>query len=88
MASPSQATVKVQEAVKAVQDFIRTLYGPDQLRYVELEEIELLDSPPEWQITMGFSSPALTFMTGGKKDLRVFRVDSTSGEVKSMKLRK
>ncbi len=80
--------IDVQEAVGAVRDFINNLYGPNQLQFTVLEEVEYLEDIDEWRITMTLGSPASILGKSDKSSqMKVFRVDGDTADVISMKIR-
>ena len=81
-------TISVKAAVTAVQAFIKDLFGPEQLRYTRLEEIELNQLETEWLVTMSLSSSTNVIFSPNERDFRTFRVDANTGRVISMKARK
>jgi len=52
---------------------------------VRIEEVELSDDERFWLITLSFSPPDHPFSM--QREYKLFKVDASSGEVKSMKIR-
>ncbi len=94
--------INVKEATAAALIELKILYPNKEILAPELEEVELTGDEKKWLITLGFLVPdptplppmqrAVLQMSGNdKKFLRkykIFTVDSDSGKVTSMKIRK
>jgi hypothetical protein len=89
-----------QAAAKYLSD-MRDLIDA-KLRDVRLEEIELLEAPKVWVVTLGYDVPSqasndlfpailnprpLPGQVVYKRDYKTFQVNSETGEVESMKIR-
>jgi hypothetical protein len=80
------AMINVKEAVKKAAEYFTDLYH-DEFCNVLLEEVELTDG--YWLITLGYDRPPVLpqFAEKGPRAFKVFKVDSETGEVISMKIR-
>ncbi|MFH1743343.1 MAG: hypothetical protein ABIH23_30420 [bacterium] len=78
-----------EAATKALQYF-KDLYPATVLSSILLEEVELSDDRKFWLITLGYmpqtANPFLPFGPGGR-EFKVFKVNSETGEVVSMKIK-
>lgn len=90
--------IDVKTAVIAANDYLQDVKDlmKIQLESLRLEEVELSEDQREWLITLGFDVPVKTnslanFMAGTnsihQREYKLFKVDSETGEVKSMKIR-
>ena len=83
--------IPVKEAVKGAMVFLAQLQESNPPEDVTIEEVELSDDGLFWLITISFSpsGSSIAAITGQKtiKKYKIFRVDATSGEVVSMKMR-
>ena len=57
---------------------------------LQLEEVELSDDEKYWFITLSYPlpSPVPLLNLPPKKDYKIFKIDSKTGQVRSMKIRK
>ncbi|MBD1830469.1 hypothetical protein NDI47_16485 [Microcoleus vaginatus GB1-A2] len=91
-------TIDVRKAVGAAQQYFASLQ--DMIGYPtedwRLEEAELSEDKKHWFITLGFirpvdktSNPLANFMENPnyEREYKVFKIDATTGEVQSMKIR-
>lgn len=91
-------TIDVRKAVGAAQQYFGSLQ--DMIGYPtedwRLEEAELSEDKKHWFITLGFirpvdktSNPLANFMEtpNYEREYKVFKIDATTGEVQSMKIR-
>ena len=79
--------INVQEATKKAIAYMESFYSG--LQNIQLEEVELEDDRNHWQITLSFldqESMGLPIYPRPKK-YKIFRIDSTTGDVISMKIR-
>ncbi|HEY9298492.1 MAG TPA: hypothetical protein VIQ31_19485 [Phormidium sp.] len=90
--------VDVRSAVGAAQQYFISLqdmigFGTEDLR---LEEAELSEDKKHWFITLGFIRPVdktsnpladLIATRNYEREYKVFKIDATTGEVQSMKIR-
>jgi hypothetical protein len=90
--------VDVRSAVGAAQKYFISLqdmigFGTEDLR---LEEAELSEDKKHWFITLGFIRPVdktsnpvadLLAIRNYEREYKVFKIDATTGEVQSMKIR-
>jgi hypothetical protein len=85
--------IDVKQAVQAASDFIKQLYGANQLKQLTLEEVELTDDDRFWLVTLGFSRPELVspleaFATAKqRREYKILKIHADSGKVQSMKIR-
>ena len=91
-------TIDVRNAVGAAQRYFGSLqdvigYPTEDLR---LEEAELSEDKKHWFITLGFIRPVdktsnpvadLLAIRNYEREYKVFKIDATTGEVQSMKIR-
>jgi hypothetical protein len=81
------AKMAAQAAAKYLQDLVAINNGHP----ITVEETELSEDGKYWLITLGFVpvNPSLGFlMSGGSKEYKSFEISVSSGQVKSMKIRK
>lgn len=86
----------VKSATNSAITFLHTIYKPNNFQDIMLEEVELSDDERYWYITIGFSKKTTPTGLHALKGLvvsyervfKIFRVDTKTGEVKSMKIRK
>jgi hypothetical protein len=85
--------IDVKAAVASAVKYFREFEGLMPVRDIRLEEVEL-NSADDWLITLSAvdMSPTgplgpLAAQFGSKRIYKIFRIDSGSGEVKSMKVR-
>lgn len=90
--------IDVRAAVTAANRYLQDVNDlikiqPESLR---LEEVELSEDQREWLITLGFDVPIRTNSWANlvpetnsiyQREYKLFKVDSETGEVKSMKIR-
>jgi hypothetical protein len=90
--------IDVKTAVTAANSYLQDIKDlmKIQLESLRLEEVELSEDQHEWLITLGFDIPirtnSLTNLMAGtssvyQREYKLFKVDSETGEVKSMKIR-
>jgi hypothetical protein len=92
--------INVVEAVTAANGYLQDVKDMMKIQFesLRLEEVELSEDQREWLITLGFDIPiksnsmnSLTSMMGTnsvyQREYKLFKVDSETGEVKSMKIR-
>ncbi|MEX0270456.1 hypothetical protein AB3R30_15030 [Leptolyngbyaceae cyanobacterium UHCC 1019] len=90
--------IDVKGAVEAANSYLQDFKDlmKIQLESLRLEEVELSEDQHEWLITLGFDVPMKTsslanLMAGAnslyQREYKLFKVDSETGEVKSMKIR-
>ena len=91
-------TIDVRNAVGAAQRYFGSLqdvigYPTEDLR---LEEAELSEDKEHWFITLGFIRPVdktsnylgdLITTRNYEREYKIFKIDATTGEVQSMKIR-
>lgn len=85
--------VDIKQAAQAAEAFARSLYDERGLPKLRIEEVDLSEDGRAWEITLGWDDPApgapglVTLGFSTPRVYKTFRVDSASGEVKSMKIR-
>ena len=90
--------VDVKTAVTAANSYLRDIKDLMKIRLesLRLEEVELSEDQGEWLITLSFDVPIKTnslanLMAGTnsiyQREYKLLKVDSETGEVKSMKIR-
>ena len=83
----------VKEAAQRASEYFAGLYAKEGVENVQLEEVELTDDGEYWLITLSYpmvppSDMAIVpFNLAFKRKYKVFKIDSKTGEVKSMKIR-
>ncbi|MGI9104681.1 MAG: hypothetical protein ACR2G4_00370 [Pyrinomonadaceae bacterium] len=82
--------IDVKQATQSATNFISGLYSTEVISNSMLEEVELSEDGKYWLITLSFSAPSssvsLLFSSGGRR-YKIFKVDTDTGEVVSMKIR-
>lgn len=84
----------VQEAVEKASIYCKKMFRSSGATNIELEEVELSEDEAYWLITLSFTLPLLgTFLpevvTGKRRTkYKVFKVESETGNVVSVKIRK
>jgi hypothetical protein len=90
--------IDVRQAVIAAKEYLQSLKDQigRQIEDLRLEEVELSEDKNFWLITLGFSRPAdraknpladLTDSPKYEREYKIFKIDSQTGEVQSMKIR-
>lgn len=90
--------IDVKTAVTAANNYLQDVKElmKVQLESLRLEEVELSEDQREWLITLGFDVPirtnSLANLVAGtnsvyQREYKLFKIDSETGEVKSMKMR-
>ena len=81
--------IDAKKAASIALEYLEDLF-PDNSGY-ELEEIDSSDDERYWIITIGMTdstSPTLTTLSGKAKKYKEVKIDSKTGNVKSVKIRK
>lgn len=82
--------IEVKQAAEAAFTYFSDLYKGGHYN-LALEEVELSNDEKYWLITLGYNPPTTGFtqLTGAgiKREYKQFKIDSTTGEVVSMKIR-
>ena len=80
----------VKEAARKASEYFAGLYSDQKIPNVQLEEVEISDDGMYWLITLSYPvAPELAALNFNfKRKYKVFTIDSKTGEVKSMKIRK
>ncbi len=83
--TPRGQKIPPQQAAENAVHYLLTLIprASDAL----LEEIELSNDGKTWEVTLSFRNPGDAIALF-KRDYKVFKVDATTGEVRSMRIRK
>ncbi len=82
----------VKQAAQKASEYFTTLYTGRNTANVQLEEVELTEDGRYWLITLSYPLASLTGLSeflgkGGPREYKVFKIDASTGEVKSMKIR-
>ncbi len=83
----------IKTAVSTAMTFVKSLYSPQSLRDLLLEEVELSSDETEWLVTIGFSlpsedNPLIGFgRTSLQRHYKIVRVNAETGAPVSMKIR-
>ena len=91
--------VDVKQAVSKAMDYLEDMYQIDQFKDVLLEEVDLSEDNKYWNVTIGFTrlqdstsgGPMATLIGQSaefKREYKVFQIDSTTGDLRSMRSRK
>lgn len=88
----SGTKVTARQAAQAATKYLKEVCTPPAIENVLLEEIELSEDSRYWQVTLSFkqypSTAALSeILDAPEKKLRVFKIDTATGRVLSMKIR-
>ena len=95
--------IDVKQAIKAAKESLSGLYQDFEVKDLLLEEVELTEDEKFWNITLGFSVPRMgtepqlyqqyarqdpiLFPTKYERQYKLFKIDTTSGQMKSMTIR-
>lgn len=82
--------IDVKQAAQSASNFIVGLYSNETISDVMLEEVELSEDGKLWLITLSFFTPPSSphiFLNNRVKQYKIFKVDTDTGEVLSMKIR-
>lgn len=77
----------VNDAVRAAAQFFAQLDHKPAYQELSVEEVELDEQGHFWSITLGYTAPNPLPLATPIKSYRVFRVNNSTGEVVSMKIR-
>ena len=94
-----KAVSVARDYLKSVKDLVTE--SEEQIRDLRLEETELTDNEQYWLITLSYDVPIPEYRTQLRalintlnrvekkyeKEYRIFKIDTQTGEVKSMKIR-
>ena len=88
----SEPKVTAKQAAQAAAKYLNDVCAPPAIENVLLEEIELSDDGRFWQVTLSFKQyPSSSVMSEvfdtAEKKLRVFKIDTKTARVVSMKIR-
>ena len=91
-AKPLKPAVDAREAVRAATEYCKHLFEDLLISDLSLEEIEPTEDRKYWLITLGLSVPVKntalpTYLQVPRRKLKVFKVNSQTGEVVAMKMR-
>lgn len=87
------SSIDPKSAAQLAIDYVREVYGEDNVSEPLLEEIELTTNRNTWKITVSFMRKAQVGMLKGLNQFKTERVykllelDAESGEIRSMKIR-
>lgn len=97
MTQETNIKIDVRAAVHAAENYLNSLQDKigTGIQDVRLEEVELSEDKTYWLITIGFnrltdtaSNPlGLPAIPQHEREYKIFKIDTTTGEVKSMKIR-
>jgi hypothetical protein len=73
--------IDVSHAISAVVDYVNKFPNLIPTAEMRLEEVEADEAQSEWIITLSLLDNVFT----GNRSFKVFRVDGTNGDVKSMR---
>lgn len=85
--------LQLKEAIEITLNYFKEIYDRELHTYrdINIEEIELSDDEDYWYITVGYTVPStmvkLFQSSEGMRKYKIFKVDSNTGAVKSMKIR-
>jgi len=91
--------IDAKQAVKKAVTYLNEMFDTTEFRDVFPEEVELIDDDRFWDVTIGFlrrqvstsEGPMASLVgptDGFKREVRVFRIDAETGNVRSMKSKK
>jgi hypothetical protein len=85
--------IDVKEAVQKAILFVHDVVPDSRANSAFLEEVELSEDGAKWLVTVSVPSPKSSslgsIMSGGSdRDYKLIRIDSTTGVVESLKIRK
>lgn len=86
----STTMIDVKEAVQSASKYfneLQNIFGLMKAEDLRLEEVEISDDRSQWLITLGYRIDEDRLGMRSKREYKIFTVDSTNGEVKSMKIR-
>ena len=78
--------IDVSAAISTAKYYLESVFAAEGYKEVRLEEATLTDDDRFWLITFGFDQPQL----GGtlwRKDYKVVKVDSQSGQARGVQIR-
>lgn len=81
--------ITVKEAAKIARDYLINLYTDTNI--YDVEEVELTEENKYWLITIAMADEHIqlaNILGAGKKKYKIVQVDSQTGEVRSVKIRK
>ncbi len=85
--------IDAKDAVRIALDYVQTMYKPEDIPQLILEEVELSKEEDFWFVTVSFLPSAakspIEAMTGsrGAQAYKVLRIHAETGLVHSMKMR-
>ena len=82
--------IDVKQAAQSASNFMAVLYSDNTISNVMLEEVELSEDGRYWLITLSFPAPPNSInsiLGGGGRQYKIFKVNTDTGEVLSMKIR-
>jgi len=87
----------VKEAARTAAEYFATLYNPSTYTDLQLEEVELTEDEKYWLITLSYGSTddpqsqvgaMLNLPISKPRKYKQFKIDSETGKVQAMKIRK
>ena len=79
------SVINFQNAASAAVSFLRALPDMGPIHELRVEEIEVSDDGCYWLITLGFTHDPILKLQ--KREYKQFKVNATTGQVESMKIR-
>lgn len=85
--------IGVKDAVQRAIVFVGEVMESERSRNALLEEIELSEDRSQWLVTISVPAPmtnSLSAALGGKpqnRDFKILKIDASTGEVASLKIR-
>ncbi len=90
--------IDVKTAVKTAMDYVASLFDPDEILNVRLEEVDRSEDERYWHVTISFDwryrsplefAPNVPFRKDprGRREFKSVKIDAQSGEVLSMHIR-
>jgi hypothetical protein len=84
--------IGAREAADAAVEYFRQLFSASEFQSISLEEVELSEDGKYWLITLGYDvhpkSGIAAVLGPPKTKFKVLKVDTRSGQVVAMKIRK
>jgi hypothetical protein len=83
--------IDVRQAADAAARSLVSLFPEQALANVQLEEVELTDDEKYWLITLSYpltQKIAVLNLPVIKREYKLFKVDTQTGQVRAMKIRK
>ncbi len=78
----------VKQAAKLASEYFSGLYADQGVSNVQLEEVELTEDGKYWLITLSYPVQSEAGAIFLRRQYKIFKIDTETGEVLSMKIRK